>query len=80
MIFSINKTNKETLNAWILTNSCGISAQSEDEEEDSAEEIFTAPGTSAGRSSDNLLKPNSVYENTTISTDFTSILDTVNKN
>lgn len=60
-------------------------AQSEDDDEDdSAEEIFTAPSTSSaagGRSTDNLIinKPDQVYENTTISTDFTSILDTVNQ-
>ncbi|XP_018566261.1 uncharacterized protein LOC108907186 [Anoplophora glabripennis] len=51
-------------------------SEDEDEDEDSAEEIFTAPSTSAASQSRNKPEKKTSFDN--ISTDFTSILDASN--
>lgn len=48
-----------------------------EEEEDSGEEIFTAPGTS--KSSDNIILDRSKSIDDNLSTDFVSILSAANK-
>lgn len=52
----------------------------DEEEEDSVDEIFRAPGTSSARPTGNIVRDvsNDTFESPGISTDFKSILDTAN--